>query len=525
MIGDPVLDYNGLSQYDNKLKNWIASADSNIMHRTGNETIAGTKTFTSPPVVPTPTNVAPNSSQAVPVSFLYNNVHLSVYIDGTNISTEFYVDGSTGNDSTGDGSQSAPWKTISHAAQVVSSDYNINSKTVHINVAGGTYTNNIDLLPLTATSGSVVIRPAGENDTVTISHSARTGATINHTGGEWVLQDLNIVVVIANNDIADNRIRHGIRSAASQLTIQHCNLSFVDENTGYTTALYCLLVPTGGNMRILNNDGDAAARTATWSGTKGSQTSVSWLLSTGGVFQLFLKKDPDIFDVSGTYSFFCRLQGGKYNTIGAGSPPTFNPVDSPTGKRYAITAGGQCVTGLSDPNDVATYFPGSTAGTVERETDSWISPAFGNTFSSTPIYSVTLAEDIPVGGTDGRYTIPFSTPVSAIAFKIVTPASASAVTFYLRVTYNNTSKTEPMFTVPNFVNTSEQVTIGFIKNDHGINSMLISHGATSASHVVTEMHTSLNYVGSAQMTEMSLAATSSVLPAGTTITVYGATEV
>lgn len=311
------------------------------------------------------------------INGILSSMNLPIFVDGTTVGTEFYVDGTNGIDKLEDDygrSAAKPWATIAYATQTIAARYNINSKNVHINVSGGTYTNAIELPSLNATSGSVTIRPASESDTVTISNRLRYGTTINHIGGEWVLLDLNIVVVVANNDVANGRILNGIRCAASRLTIQHCNLSFVDENTGYTTSLYYLLVPTGGKMRIINNDGDTTARTATWSGTKGSKTSVAWFISTGGVFQLSIKNEPDIFEVSGAYTLFCRIQGGEYNTSGTGSPPTFNAVNSPTGKRYAISAGGKCVTGLSDPNDVATYFPGTTAGTVESGTYSFIAP-------------------------------------------------------------------------------------------------------------------------------------------------------
>lgn len=54
--------------------------------------------------------------------------------------TAFYVNGSTGNDTTGDGSSGTPWKTLTKAANYLQTQLDLNGFTVTINVANGTYT-------------------------------------------------------------------------------------------------------------------------------------------------------------------------------------------------------------------------------------------------------------------------------------------------------------------------------------------------------------------------------------------------
>jgi hypothetical protein len=77
----------------------------------------------------------------------------------------------TGNDTTGDGSSGAPWATIQKAIDVVCADYDLNGYTVTINIADGTYAENvllrsfsgsgqIALLGNTATPANVHIAPA-----------------------------------------------------------------------------------------------------------------------------------------------------------------------------------------------------------------------------------------------------------------------------------------------------------------------------------------------------------------------------
>ena len=55
-----------------------AASANNTVKLTGDQTVGGTKTFSSPPVFPTPSNTAPNSMQGAPVSIVYDMLRLNI---------------------------------------------------------------------------------------------------------------------------------------------------------------------------------------------------------------------------------------------------------------------------------------------------------------------------------------------------------------------------------------------------------------------------------------------------------------
>jgi|GEM_PF-475961 len=56
----------------------IGTESNKCVHKTGNETLSGIKTFDTPPVLPTPSNVAPASMQAAPVSFVRDKLRAEI---------------------------------------------------------------------------------------------------------------------------------------------------------------------------------------------------------------------------------------------------------------------------------------------------------------------------------------------------------------------------------------------------------------------------------------------------------------
>ena len=55
-----------------------AASANNTVKLTGDQTVGGTKTFSSSPILPTPTNTAPNSMQGSPVSIVYDMLRLNI---------------------------------------------------------------------------------------------------------------------------------------------------------------------------------------------------------------------------------------------------------------------------------------------------------------------------------------------------------------------------------------------------------------------------------------------------------------
>lgn len=87
--------------------------------------------------------------------------------------TTFYVNGSTGNDTTGNGTSGSPWKTITHAYATVQGTYDLAGYQVTINVAGA-------LTSAEAINGLLV----GQNGPVIIQYAS--GATHSVTNAQCI---------------------------------------------------------------------------------------------------------------------------------------------------------------------------------------------------------------------------------------------------------------------------------------------------------------------------------------------------
>lgn len=439
----------------------VATLDQNCLHKSGNETATGTKTFTASPVVPTQ-SATDNSTKAVNSAWIrqlfsttggfsfgddgkvyvdFNSmdpaimrgivlamvqegggigvdangqlfvdfenmptdkfeamlaaIHVPVWIGENGVGTEFYVNGTTGVDSEGDGrgkSASKPWATIGYATQTICKNYNINNKTVHINVAGGTYTEAVALPLQQRTTGSIVIRPATASDTVNCFHSVTAGGYIfQHTGGKWVIKDLNLKLIINEQTSSGPTFPMICQStdASGSLEIRHCNMAFEDNSvapvSGSKGQVYARLIDCNtGLINIANNPvdnngtPDISQYETTWSGSKGNANVVWIYAENGGVIQM-LRPGASAsrgfgYNVSGAFTTFAAfLTGALYRNNGTGSNAIWNKINTPTGRQYDITSAAYIATGAALA-DVDTYFPGTIAGVIDKNAGAFILP-------------------------------------------------------------------------------------------------------------------------------------------------------
>lgn len=460
------------------------------------------------------------------INEILSAMKLPIFIDGTDVGTEFYVDGTSGSDTTGDGSQSKPWKTIAFATEFVASSYNINSQAVHINVAAGTYTDPFNLPFFTRTSGSIVIRPAAENDTVNIAITNTRATSIRHTGGKWELQDLHLKVIIGAQTVAVKSTRSFIRSEdqSGELMLTHCDYEFEDQTVTPQSGVYGsvtlnTIFAAGGYIRLQNRE---SALSCSMAGTMVNAT-VYWLVSTqGGIIRTeepYVEGNQYVFNVSGAYSTFLFCNGGSYldNAL-----VSWNPVDSPTGKRYDLRNNSIARTKAASPPAASEYFPGSIAGTVDASSS--LLPALGDTFSSTPIYSATLAEDITFSDAE-PYTINLTgAPYSQVLARFEIPAVAASASVFCIATYENA--VEAKVRAGSFLNTSDRVNEFRAFQQGGMALPSVNNAAASAEYLSPGTIAKQNvFTGSTGITSISIAnaATGTLsLPAGTVITIYGA---
>jgi hypothetical protein len=312
---------------------------------------------------------------------LLQQLHLPLYVGEKNgsstIGTEFYV-APNGVNNTADGrgrSADKPWQTIAYATQTIAKNYNISTKTVHINVAAGEYDEHVDLPMLQRTTGKVVIRPASSNASVTISRNAASGGCIAHTGGAWELHKITLKMTIQT--ASSNSFPYLVESTDSTgyVELHGCPMQVIDSTSGTTQTDARLIWVAGGKINInTHNDFTGTDSQITWSRTGTNINSLHWLyIENSGVVQ-FLRSTASgnkVINVTGTFNTFAKvLYMGLLRYLGTGTGVSF--TGNATGTEFAVSTGGAITT---DAENNAHWFPGDTNGWVSSGTGSWISPA------------------------------------------------------------------------------------------------------------------------------------------------------
>lgn len=481
---------------------------------------------------------------------LLASIHVPVWIGENGVGTEFYVDAATGVDTRADEqgkSAAKPWATISYATQQICQNYNINSRTVHINVAGGTYTQEVSLPLQQRTTGSIVIRPLSDQDTVNIVRTVTgtSGFCLSHTGGVWVVQDINLKLIVNQQTFANGWIYPGIVYSSDDsgyVTLQHCNMEFEDNSVAPVSGTYGrvtmrLIRVYGGAVRIRNTTGDTSADfESSWSGTKGNAT-VQWLSIKGGTLTMFRPgasaSQGYKYNVSGSFTTFCVCtDNGRYLIDGDGPDSVWVKVDSPTGQRYAISTGGTISTGTGSAAAAQIYFPGDTDGTVDIGNYSWISPhadyfARNVRFDSTPVYTATLVEDT-AATVSSPYTIPLGDGIRNAVVLVTAPAGSGASGGFVGAVFS-TNDTLSYYNSSLFQN-SQRAIYAELGIDNGLGYAAGASGASfplnaSLANRIVSPPIILNDSATITSITLSISGTGSYgtnLLTGTTITVYAA---
>lgn len=196
--------------------------------------------------------------------------------------TTIYVSPS-GNDASGDGSQSLPFRTIKHALDSVPKDLGNNEIT--INIASGTYTEDVEISgfygsPLRISIGAVTVNQLSiydscviiSGDTLTISASGKTYGLYCHRDSNIICQSKLTINGAENGIYAGYASRLNVRGA---LTINSCTYAIT---TTFAAIAYISSV-TGSK----NNNGIQASGGIVTIGTiVSSMASVLYVTSNGG---------------------------------------------------------------------------------------------------------------------------------------------------------------------------------------------------------------------------------------------------
>ena len=240
-----------------------------------------------------------------------------------------------GNDASGDGSSSNPFKTIQYAINYVSSNFNLDTYPGYIRLSSGVFDEDVTLVKYQGTTGSMYI--TGEGQTTLIKGSV-TGAA---SSGSYTISD--VIVQYAGRTTPGSSsytalfLNTGSSVRISGLRIDMTNADISHARNGMWTIGGPLTIDTGCEIT-------------------GRGTRAMYVL--GGAINLY--RDLAV-NVEVASSFIQAAKMGVFATN-----PTANGGVNPvitgacTGKRYAAPTISIIDTGGGGPE----YFPGTVAGTL-----------------------------------------------------------------------------------------------------------------------------------------------------------------
>lgn len=300
-----------------------------------------------------------------------------------------------------------PWKTLSEATQILSQNYNLGRWNAYLNVVPATgsneYSGQVSLPSIARTTGSVVIRPEGDNPrfATSVTTNASAGCFV-HTGGEWYVDDADITLVIGSAVRDSNTFPKLISSSdmTGKLHLRRANLAFVDSTPVTGVKPNVRLINLSGGSIIISGGG-------TWQGTKTNSNVYWYYIENGSILEVSRSGNADVtpeYHVSGSFNVFARaLTQGLYRITGTHNDPVYiyDPATA-VGKHYETNTGGTIATYVATVADREVYFPGNTAGTMDLQTSSWVTPLGddGEGFAPIPHDHTTTMYG---GGTATRY--------------------------------------------------------------------------------------------------------------------------
>lgn len=265
----------------------------------------------------------------------------------------------------GRGTQSMPFRTIQAAVDYVTGTYAINSKSVRIRVAAGTYAENITLPVFTRTTGTITIEAVDYNNPPTVTTASTWAHVFQCIGGPWFLRRLNIE---ASYVIPTASINHYLsliysNGVGAVLDVAGCTASAVITGSNPDVFTRCNLYEASGggtiHLAILDNYPNS------FHIEKGNLNECCvFMISNSSALEVYdtnTSSDALSMTCSGNCSCFCNVfvKSSFTGVFGASYQPKF--TGTMTGKKYAVSSN----SGIEAPEN---GFPGDVAGTAEAET-------------------------------------------------------------------------------------------------------------------------------------------------------------
>ena len=259
---------------------------------------------------------------------------------------DVYVNGATGDDTIEDGrgTEEKPFQTIQACVDYVTQTYFLGPYNISINIAGGTYSENVLLPNYMTTSGRITLQPSSGSPTITNPADAYNALTC--LAGRWALRQINIA-----GAFPDLSFGIPIRSAiavvgnTADLTISGGNLSCVFSGTLYQDSIAVIYAQDGALFAIISTQDNPVTLQA----TKGFAMECNVVAMNKNSCALIGGR----ISCSGDMTAFCRMWTGALLVVSAET--TF--AGAMRGKSYEISTG-------AGVQGAAEALPGDAPGTA-----------------------------------------------------------------------------------------------------------------------------------------------------------------
>jgi hypothetical protein len=251
--------------------------------------------------------------------------------------SSFFVNASTGSDSTGNGSSGAPWATIQHAVNSIAGNFAAPG-TITVNVAAGTY-GGVSIPPSFISSWAFI--GSGVSSCFVVSNTTSTAPGRGFTCGYGVNASISGFKISSFYDGVD------AQSGAS-LLVTTCTFVCPLSNTDAAISSVGGKISLNGTISFLSN---GTAQAAAISATLGGSVTI-------GYSDAFLTQAVTL--AYGTITFSAATIEASQNGTVRFNPTEVAQTGTVTGPRYSATTNGV----INTLGQGATYISGSSSGST-----------------------------------------------------------------------------------------------------------------------------------------------------------------
>jgi len=286
--------------------------------------------------------------------------------------TNFYVNSATGNDSNNGLTPETAFKTIQAAYNYIADNYNLSSYNATIQIADGTYSENLTLGSYSSNTGSIIITGNAANKNAVVLEISDTRArsliTASQAAGTTVVfKYMTLSIHSKNLDTSGNNDAALVMGVSGNLNFENVTVNYYASNR---TDINQTIFYASDNCSLVINPGNFAINMIAEEEITESSSRRCFYITGRLTFGNASADTPleNSFTVSGNFTEFIRVNGGYVyrNTTRAAQ---FASSGTVTGQRYIVRNNGGIATNGGGPD----FFPGDRAGSLDTSTYCWYS--------------------------------------------------------------------------------------------------------------------------------------------------------